>query len=632
MKVGKFILAFVGIAILLSTLPLVGTLAATAGIGYAGYKIGSSIVNKSKKVAGEKNDSPFAQMDREERKSRSNSKTKSNNPYFDQSKGEFHSEALPLDMKADLRNEKSVRKGKVDFECAGIRNLVSGYPVENGGYRFRFKVDDLATAQRVKEFTEGAIFRNHHGNASISQAEDGDGFIIESSDAKDIRALVKAAFPSTSCEVEQEVRTVNQYIIEGCSSYEEAVKKFNREKDSLLPDTSFIERRQTLNGNEMEHVFSNAPLNPTTLAVGTYIISEVVADARKATISVPGNIVEPDEISEFAVSAFDSKKAEKIAEKCIPQPQLFDATPAQAARFLSSLDGGLHLATDESIADVVSKRQPQFVFRCADMKEAEALLSGETIPEGRIVLLDSEMPKAGPGEFIVTIPATAQMLSMLKVEGEASANLMKQYGDMGISEADIHRSLVEDGLVLDGYVSARNTAGISTENAKVNGVSMSEISERLGNANLPTLKTSEEMNRWLADAAEIQSISVTVDAKKAELRVSSVVGGTQKTEIRKLSEDEMRDFAKRGELTKAEMKDFLMQTHPDYFRTYSDGNGGGTLQDPVSSFLKGKKPQKVAAKSNVQAQSPAPAVGEAQKPVQKPEPKQKPKKNNGPKL
>ena len=620
MKIGKYLIGFLVVSVLLVASPVLGTLAATAGLGYVGYKalrrIGSVMFRTAVRLAA-KEDQKNKEL-KEQGGMRTRAREKAKNVYYDRQTGEFHAEALPVDMRADLANAV---QGRVSFSCAGMQDCIQGFPTEDGGYRFRFTVDDLDAARRVSEFSEGAAFRNSHGDASIRQAENGVGYVVESGDARSIRALVMAAFPPTRCEVEQEVRTVNQYVIHGCGSYEEAVAKFNRDRSVLRPERSFVERTLLLDGVEKERT-SGSAYAPLSLEAGTYVISEVDADVRKASISVPGNITNPDSIADFAACAFDSNKAEKVAGKSFSH-KLLDATPEHVSRYLEVPDGTIHLANEASIANLVSLRQPQFVFRCADMKEAGDLLSGKTIPQGRLLLLDTESPKPGPGEFIVTIPATADMLSSLRVEGDAAAGFMRQYSGAGIDEADIHLSLIEDSLSYDGYVTARSVDALSTENARINGVPASELSDRLRDSILPSLETSEEMSRWLADAAEIQSISVTLDAKKSELRVSSVVGGTTKTEVRRLSESEMADFAKRGELTKAEMKDFLMQTHPDYFRTYSDGNGGGTVQDPVSSFLKGEKPRMAAAGNNVHVQSPAPAVGEALKPVQE----QKTKRN-----
>ena len=133
---------------------------------------------------------------------------------------------------------------------------------------------------------------------------------------------------------------------------------------------------------------------------------------------------------------------------------------------------------------------------------------------------------------------------------------------------------------------------LSLDDAKVNGVSIDEFSERMTEGDRFTrFSEPKQVKDWLEDAARIQSVSVTVDLKNAVLRVESVIDNNRRIEERKLTADEVKSLAKRGDISRTEAKDLLMQIHPSIFKSYVAPDGGALFVDPVAAMIGGKVPE-----------------------------------------
>ena len=115
----------------------------------------------------------------------------------------------------------------------------------------------------------------------------------------------------------------------------------------------------------------------------------------------------------------------------------------------------------------------------------------------------------------------------------------------------------------------------------------------------------DQLWKWSQEAARIESVTYTLDLNRGEMRLNQTVGGVTKTEVIPLSEKDARALKARGDISKSELKDLVMQTHPDFFQIYrgrrgDDGRSRSVFSDPVRAFIEGRKPEKAGLVSAVQ--------------------------------
>lgn len=491
---------------------------------------------------------------------------------YDQSRG-WNFALLPVDMEADITGADRFR---AKFTCAGIRDLVYGRADLRGNVRYDFLITDREKAQELQRKA-----RMYNGAVSVKPTRDGRAFEVTASNASAINDMAKAAFPPVKQEVERTIVKSQYYTVGGCKDYADAVRKFEATRASRVPDKTVVGVTDTVGGERFDRVVPEE-YAPTYLEVGQFVVRVDTETKYKGEVKVPGNVSSTEEVREYASRAYEPKPSEEVSGRSVAE-KLCDATSKEATRYVS--DGTTVL--DIRTADDPAYRAMRTYLVCNDMESLAEILNGGEIPKDTLLVMDRYLPDTD-GRFVLELDAADDIRTKLAVQGDASPAFVAKCESMGVGRDMVEVSRIMDEVSERGYATVRLKDGVSLERVRVNGIPVEELAERMENKRLVELDR-EGLGRWIADAGKIQAMSITVDAKRAELRITSVVDNVQKVETRKLTPRDVDQFSKRGEISKAEMKDVLMQVHPDFFKSYR-AEGKPMFEDPVRDFIAGRKP------------------------------------------
>lgn len=492
---------------------------------------------------------------------------------YDQGRG-WNFALLPVDMEADISGADRFR---ATFTCAGIRDLVSARADTRGNVRYEFLLTDREKAQELQRKA-----RMYNGAASVRPTRDGRAFLVSASNASAVNDMAKAAFPPVKQEVERTIVKSQYYTVSGCKDYADAMRKFEATRSSRVPDKTVVGVTDTVGGERFDRVVPE-PYEPTYLEVGQYVVRVDTETKYRGEVKVPGNVSSTEEVREFASRSYEPKPSEEVSGRSAAE-KLSDATVKEATRYVA--DGTTML--DIRTADDPAYRAMKAYLICPDMDSLAEILNGGEIPKDSLLVMDRFLPERTEGKFVLELDGADDIRSKLAVQGDASPAFVAKCESMGVGRDTLEVSRIMDEVSERGYATVRLRDGVSLERVKVNGIPVEEVAARMENKRLAELDR-EGLGRWITDAGKIQAMNITVDAKRAELRITSVVDDVQKVETRKLTEKEVDQFARRGEITKAEMKDVLMQIHPDYFRSYRV-DGKPMYEDPLRDFIAGRKP------------------------------------------
>lgn len=461
-------------------------------------------------------------------------------------------------------NVSSVDDRMMFFDADGVRSAIRGTGNPSDGSVTYEYVAKGEKADRAPD------------DSRVEKVREGDAVVFRSRNPEALLKVFRECNPEENYNILRESRHTSQYIIPGCHSYEEAVAVYKRMKDYLEPVNSYDEMTDTVDGKVGETVGYGGPLTAGDLGPmdeSSFIVNDTSITVRTGIVSSRDGF---DPYSDIYSSLH-------VENDMSVESVLSDGMPEGVVRSLS-LDGQerfvVHTAKELDGKD----SGLNLYVNCKSAEEAEAVLSGH-FPSGA---LDVRVYRVGnePGNegYLVRIPVDAEVLSRLELTGDASPSLVSRCESMGLNRDDItySRLIHETGNAL--YVNARLRSGsLSLDKVKVNGVS----------ASVPVMD-AEKASQWSEEASRIESVSMKIDAKNAKVKVNSVVyDGVAKTSVSKtesfpLTEKQLQDFSRRGVISKDEMKDFLMRTHPDYFKTYSV-DGKPVIMDPVGDFVKGKR-------------------------------------------
>lgn len=491
--------------------------------------------------------------------------------------------AFPADMKGNVNRSNDK---EMFFNVAGAEDFVKGSVKRDGSVEYAFVTRNIDEARRAKE--KLGMF-----NGTVKMQDLGDAWLFTSDKAAAINSFAKEVYPQRKVNVERLDTEVKQYTVHDCKTYEEAVEKLRKNPDLFHPVHSYHELSNTIDGVTVK---SNVgyPLDEkfmSSMPLGCFLVEMATTDAYKGQVTIPSALgLDAEGEKKFADLAFVSDKDSRWEEKCSVEAEYKDVTPKDVSRFsIDDSDCILDIYNDETAAKQMRKDGFKAYVVCDSLREATDLVADGKIPANSLLIVDREKPQLGDGQFAVSVPIDSDMLSRLALQGEASPSHAANFQNYGLNARDLEVSTMYDQLDSNGYGTFRVKDGIDISKGKVNGLSVDEFAGRVVNGRLMNLN-DEQMNQWLKDASMVQSVTITVDKKNAELQITSVVNNTQLIEKRKLTDKELSDFVKRGEVSKAEMKDLLLQMHPEYFKTYSV-NGKGLFKDPVTDFLKGQKPK-----------------------------------------
>ena len=413
---------------------------------------------------------------------------------------------------------------------------------------------------------------------------------LESSDAKAVKDFVNTLYEKSNSNVVDTTYEVNQYMISGCSSYEEAVEKLRSMGDTAEPIASHTGHEMTIDGVLVGDKF-RCP-TPMSLPVGTFIVNDVRTTHRQASVVVPcrnGKVSNEAIIEKFnsvetkkkvSVSEPFTEDASKAVKRTLELPVNLEQNEAQKGSVIDFVSAERFIA--ENCKDTVARLD--FVTS----KELDAFLKDGIIPKGTNVLLTKDA-KPNDGTFSVTVPLDAGLFNTLGMSGRVAGAVAERQAENGVKKADVEASLCQWGLARNGGVSlvAGSDISLNKSNALVNGCPLDEVREAAAR-NVFENMSQERQARWMADAAKIDFANVYVDIKNKSVVVESQIRQNDGSSVfqrseKKLTNDQLKNPAYLREFTASEAKDIVMKLFKDsgHFSTYA-GRKVGNLFEPNS--------------------------------------------------
>ena len=496
---------------------------------------------------------------------------------------------IPFDLAPSISGDSMLLYKK------GYDQAIAAMHRRDGSADFTFVVDDGSAAARVSEHISKS-----GSAAQVRRMGDG-GFMVVSSSPEEASRLLGVACPLSKVEVAGEVHSVNQYRVGGCATFEEALAKFRSMKeDGALgaPEHACIYEVREAAGQRRTD--GEKPCPPVSLNAGEWIVNDEKVDAYRCEVTVAGT--DRSDAALHAISSMDMSASESVPSK---------SAGSRLSNGAEDVSRTVEDSHGRSVALVRAASMPaglSVLVRCSSLAEVQSVLTDGRIPQGRLVEIGRDMQC---GAMDVLLPADSERIGRLALQSGASPSQARFNVSVGVTESDLLASEVLAAAAAGETMTLRVKEDLPLDGGLSGGTSLKDLSERLSSQRLAALD-EESARLWTEDAARIQSVRMDVDLKSMELRVSSKVDDVMKVETRKLSEEDVRAFERRGTLSQAEMKDVLMQLHPDYFRSYSSAAGRETVHDPLSDMIAGRPPltttqywnQKTAqAKAQTRAQS-----------------------------
>lgn len=561
----------------------------TAFVGFEAYKFlfdpGGSPSNRAERRAENRMLRQERKMDRSLRRE----KRRVYREHFSNIRG-WKAESFPPGMVANI---KGLHDASITLDAAGIKGLVTAKrdglftrdKSDTERVMFSFPLQRESQAEEVK-----AMLSQNGVDAKLVHGKDG-VYRIFTRDADLCSALVKQVWPQEELSFKREVVNTRQYIVEGCASFEEAKAKFEKDRDLYNPVNSFTTLRTQLGDKPAQEDSSGRLLdkaNIVSMPTGAYVITESTATADSALIRIPADVRHPDDMMSFACKQFENNLVERKQGRA--ETTLFDGTPegvtyGAAGKAPEIVLGGREFDAMAAMTRMGAEGDLHAWVVVDSVDAIKNMATTGEIPGGTLLSLGTFPPVSGPGKMVVSVPidSVEKLMHIGSADGERT----------GIGTfADLH-----DRVRSEEAVTVRVSGGLSIANARVDGYLFSPVGERVCNDRLDVIGI-DRLKDWMQDASEIQSVTYTLDTTREEMRITTTVGGVARTEKLPLSQEAIRNLEYRGVISKTELKDFVMQTHPDYFRTYaagrfnSDGSRKSIYKDPVRDFLKGVRAER----------------------------------------
>ena len=499
--------------------------------------------------------------------------------YYSRKEG-WKAESLPYDVSLSLASLSQANPRRVDLEVAGMKGLAYAVSAADGTLFYLKLRDQDAVAKAEKAIRDGKLPAK-----IVRSAEDG-GLRVVTDSPEVLSSVAKDVYPSREASWSREVTHSRQYIVEGCSSYDEAVGKLRSDPASYKVCRSFVDTKETVDGKASETRMGR-PLDSASvisLPTGAYVVTESTLMKDSAVVRIPGDLRDDESVRRFAGARVAAEAGRAEPQKSVSYsdgtPQGVRAgtevllSPVDTPAVSSLLDGGLK-------AYVVVDTPEQ----------AASIARGGVLPADTLVSLGRDVPlMEGKYTVSVDIDGVGDLLRLRSIDG-------------GGRERDYEEMASELGRT--GRATAVVGEPLSLAGGRVNGVlPAAELADRVSNPRLEKLE-SAELGSWIRDASKIESVRITANQEEGTLTVVSVVGGSMRRETIELSEGQLQSLVSRGKVGVAEMKDLLMQTNPAFFSTYRAVRSSSSVpvrsvyKNPVEDFLKGRKPERALTVRNV---------------------------------
>ena len=536
--------------------------------------------------------------------------------------GGWKVDGLPLDMTCDV-----VNRNEAVFGAAGIDGLIRASRSLLGKEEYSFDVPDLESATRLQSFIERTDV-----NGKVSRNGDGT-FSVTTSTAVEANMLAKEAFPKTKVAVEREVVEGRQYIVYGAASYEDAMKKYQADPDSASYLGYYSSVRDTVDGVPQEASTDGRRIDKSNYAdgmrVGAYVINVEDVKTLSGVVEVPANVGK-ESLAVYASGLLGTKTP---GVSVASSERYAEGTPEGVSRyFVKDVDGHRVDLRDPSDGAVLAEDglKAYVIMRSED--QVKEFVGRGTLPEGTFVSISADAPAVGEKDVVVELDLQDErVLRALRYDAGLPASVQVALDGYGVDPDTVSYSCLVDKVRRDGSVGLFLDGELGEEvvaDSRFNGLRFGELEDRLTDERFVELGYERAM-QWSREAAEINTVSIEIDVKNREMRISSSVGEGRSVKVERfpMTEEQLDALSRRGAITRLESKELLMQLHPDYFKTFSDGKGQSLFDDPLGAFYRGEKPtvKKEQAVTRQAAQTKTAAVKRQQTEKAAPKPRRKTK-------
>lgn len=577
--------------------PVAGPVAAVVAGSYYGGKLAAGLLSEGlgfilRKLGVSKRDIGKIQIRMKERKRQRMEKNNAKTRFFDPEFSMWKLEQFPAGIALEEPNSDITA-----VQVNGVRRFMAN---SNDGMKpasFYTVLGDEDFVKVRNAFTHDKDLASRYSLKTVGK----NGYPqLSSDDPKAMLYMVNFLHPQVECRVQRTVESVNQYRIEGCKSTEEAIEKLKALKGhgAIRPLNSFIRVSDVVNGKGLNDSISGSPIVPEKIEPGVYLINESMTTKGAGTVTVD-SLSDKDETYDAAAVRFDLNAPTSTVERRDEEPSYSNAKGDRNLPQYMKRNGedNCKRVCGETIGNEVVNGS--IILRFSSEKElADAMAHPEKFV-GHMVLFDDDIPAAGKGEYVLTIPGNAETLKSLEIVDGSDKKLLSDYACSGLTPEEANLSALLHEYRSDGYVSARLTSKFDLSNAMINGVPKEDF-DTLTNQDRIKTRSAAEREQWLQDAALVRSVDMKIDIKKRELVVSSSIttptSVENRTERRRLTDEQIYDLSGR-DISNAEMKDLLMKMYPDRFNTYKDKS---VAADLLSAFIDSKASYKtIQAKGRV---------------------------------
>ena len=518
-------------------------------------------------------------------------------------------ENLPSSMKARMTD---AHQKEMFFDINGRERFIKAER-DGGKITYSFPLEGREQAGLVKAMLQEDT--RQAWTSSVVQDKKTGRFMFVSSDPETAARMAQAVLPEREMAFSRELRETRQYVVTGCSSYEEAVAHVQEQKrriaagEPLLetgPDgkprsmavhNTFVEDRLTV-GGETDVRMAGKPLEPSVVKLpsGAYLVNESVSTSSRGIVKIPSDITDGDKLKEFASGK--AKELGDVSENRSYSNGMVDGS-GKEMHFGRMLTDGNGLQVDEVSFkdDLLVKRERAYMVINQD--ELKALSVNGTIPSNSRLFVSGLRPDVRPGQLLVEVDLSneAALRGMALEGGDLKARGLAKAGGVDVGTARL--SLIEDALKGRFDNSERTplmtVKEIKADAVKVEGVPLKEVCGRARDPRMGGLSNAG-LASWVKDAGRIDSVEMSVDPVTKSMYLNTSVGGQMRHERLNLTDKDVAALNARGGFEQHELKDLVMQLNPKFFRTYAkpgkDGQAKSVFLDAHQAFIEGRSPDK----------------------------------------
>lgn len=531
------------------------------------------------------------------RRNRQRHRQNSRKRFFNTTTNQWDLTQFPLDMYPTL----GIHSTTAEFTCAGISNIIHAEAKGRMGAEFSMMLKDEYKAKMIEDHIQKNAIVGTRVERLYDSSSESFKFKVISDNAVDISEIVRQFYPPQKFEVSRRIEVTHQYLVEGCSSYEEAVEKFkeNRHRYSdwdALNSVTVIQ--DTVNGVKAHPEQINDFLNYNMLEAGQWIINETTWDVYSKHVTVNGDIDRTiEDLRSDASESFETSLENLVEDQCSAEPVISNALEGKEITRVAFAPDGHQMQLMYPDSPELNIPGRNMIMRFSSEEDLLRFMENPSLLVGKPVLIDSTGYSPSEGEYILTIPLDSDLFSSLESHVPELRSVCDKYSELGVSAEQLQLSYIFNELERQGYSTAYLNDVPDISLARINGIPYSDYiawsERRMTMQAFEDLSEDELRHRekqWMKDMSRIISVDMNLDLKTKEMILSFDIQNsdssiTHKVESRKLDDKEILGLVERGKVSNVELKDLVLMAYPTYFNAYSD-KGKALYVDPINDFIK----------------------------------------------